>query len=248
MFEDLTTRDHKKLPVVDLYVAGFPCQPFSMNGKRRGTRESRGKIIYHVIDTIRAVKPRVFILENVSGLLTIQNGKTFQNILDALSALNYTVDHCVLNTIDYGIPQNRERVFIIGRLNGKKPHEPFVPPPTVKARPIGQFLKRLPPNPAPLGPSRVAYMRARSLDWSKPYFISGFRTEEPTRGWVRTLMTHSQPYLTSQRRYLTARECLNLQGFPEEFKIVVSETQAIKQAGNAMSVPVVAALIKTLLL
>ena len=128
---DITKRNHKDVEQLDLYVAGFPCQAFSNNGHRKGFDDVRGTLFFDVADFIRINQPKMFILENVKGLLTHDNGKTYQTITDILTncggtlngqmsldvfddGLGYHVYAQVLNTKDYGIPQNRERIFIVG--------------------------------------------------------------------------------------------------------------------------------------
>lgn len=130
-YDDLMKRDNKCAPGVDLYVAGFPCQAFSLAGKRNGFDDIRGTVFFGCADYIRQQQPSVFIMENVKGLLSHDNGRTFQTITDLLSncggtvngqisldffedGLGYHIHHAVLNTKQHGIPQNRERVFIVG--------------------------------------------------------------------------------------------------------------------------------------
>ena len=130
-YDDITTRDYKEVPQLDLYVAGFPCQSFSIAGQRKGFNETRGTLFFNVAEFIKVNQPECFILENVKGLLSHDNGKTFQTITDVLTngggtlngqmgmdtiddGLGYHVYTKVLNTKDYGIPQNRERIFIVG--------------------------------------------------------------------------------------------------------------------------------------
>jgi len=130
-YRDITTRDYKEVPKLDLYVAGFPCQSFSLAGKRKGFDETRGTLFFNVAEFIKINQPECFILENVKGLLSHDSGKTFQTITDVLTngggtlngqmgmdsiedGLGYHVYTKVLNTKDYGIPQNRERIFIVG--------------------------------------------------------------------------------------------------------------------------------------
>ena len=130
-FNDITTRNHKEVEQLDLYVAGFPCQAFSMAGKRKGFDEARGTLFFNVADFIKQNQPKCFVLENVRGLLSHDKGRTFQTIVDILSngggtqngqisldmfddGLGYHIYWQVLNTKHYGIPQNRERIFIIG--------------------------------------------------------------------------------------------------------------------------------------
>ena len=124
---DITALDMKDLPYVDLLVFGFPCQAFSMAGKRQGFDDTRGTLIYDALRYLKEHRPRYFIAENVKGLLSHDNGKTFQTIIDCLAKttnyqmslmpfdnLDYHIHYKVLNTKDFGIPQNRERIFIIG--------------------------------------------------------------------------------------------------------------------------------------
>ena len=127
-YNDITTRDHNKTPYVDLYVAGFPCQAFSMAGKRKGFDDTRGTLFFDLLQYLKAQRPKYFILENVKGLLSHNKGQTMAVILDCLAktvnrqysftmydeGLNYHIYYKVLNTKDYGLPQNRERVFIVG--------------------------------------------------------------------------------------------------------------------------------------
>jgi len=130
-YDDITTRDYKEVPQLDLYVAGFPCQSFSIAGQRKGFNETRGTLFFNVAEFIKVNQPECFILENVKGLLSHDNGKTYQTITDVLTngggtlngqmgmdtiedGLGYHVYTKVLNTKDYGIPQNRERIFIVG--------------------------------------------------------------------------------------------------------------------------------------
>lgn len=130
-YNDITTRNHKEVEQLDLYVAGFPCQAFSMAGKRKGFEEARGTLFFNVAEFILINQPKVFVLENVKGLLSHDKGNTFQTIVDILSngggtqngqisldvfedGLGYHIYWQVLNTKDYGIPQNRERIFIVG--------------------------------------------------------------------------------------------------------------------------------------
>jgi DNA (cytosine-5)-methyltransferase 1 len=130
-YEDITKRDHSEVPQLDLYVAGFPCQAFSMAGSRKGFEDTRGTLFFNVAEFIKENQPKCFILENVKGLLSHDNGKTFDTIKAVLSdnggtingqaslpfyddGLGYHIYYNVLNTKDYGIPQNRERIFIVG--------------------------------------------------------------------------------------------------------------------------------------
>ena len=127
-YDDITTRNQEETPYVDLYIAGFPCQAFSMAGKREGFNDTRGTLFFDLLKYLKAQRPKYFILENVKGLLSHNKGQTMAIILDCLAktvnsqysftmydeGLGYHVYYKVLNTKDFGLPQNRERVFIVG--------------------------------------------------------------------------------------------------------------------------------------
>lgn len=116
IYTDILKRNHKELPHVDLYVAGWPCQTFSVMGKQAGFNDpNKGTIFFECWDTIRSIKPKIFILENVKGLISHDKGNTFKVIKEYLSKLtNYNIYYDIYNTLDYGLPQNRERIYIIG--------------------------------------------------------------------------------------------------------------------------------------
>ena len=113
-YDDITTRNQKETPYVDLYVAGFPCQAFSIAGKRKGFEDTRGTLFFDLLQYIKEQRPKYFLLENVKGLINHDNGNTYTVIRKCLRELNYTIYAKVLNTKNYGIPQNRERIFIVG--------------------------------------------------------------------------------------------------------------------------------------
>lgn len=115
---DATKIKTEKLPEFQLLVAGFPCQAFSIAGKRKGFNDTRGTLFFEIARILKDKRPRHFLLENVAGLLSHDNGKTFQTILRVLTDLGYGVEWQVLNSKDFGVPQNRERVFIVGHLGG----------------------------------------------------------------------------------------------------------------------------------
>jgi len=117
-YGDITTINTKQLPDFDLLVGGFPCQSFSIAGKRKGFDDTRGTLFFDIARICAEKRPRYLLLENVKGLLSHDKGKTFQTILGVLADLGYSVEWQVLNSKNFGVPQNRERVFIIGYLGG----------------------------------------------------------------------------------------------------------------------------------
>lgn len=118
-FGDATTIDSGRLPDFDLLVGGFPCQAFSIAGKRAGFGDTRGTLFFDIARLLKDKRPRHLVLENVKGLLNHDGGKTFQTILGVLADLGYRIEWQVLNSKDFGVPQNRERVYIVGHLRGE---------------------------------------------------------------------------------------------------------------------------------
>ena len=114
-YDNIFGRNHNKLPDIDLYCCGFPCQSFSTAGKKEGFNDPRGTIFFHCYKYISLKKPKVFILENVKGLVNHDNGNTFKTIMKMCNTLiDYKIHHKVLNSKHFNIPQNRERIFIVG--------------------------------------------------------------------------------------------------------------------------------------
>ena len=122
-FGDCTKIEADKLPDFDMLCGGFPCQSFSIAGKRRGFQDTRGTMFFHIARILEVKRPKIVWLENVKGLLNHDKGETFKVIIQTLSELGYDVQWMVLNSKFFGVPQNRERVFIIGSLRGTSRQE-----------------------------------------------------------------------------------------------------------------------------
>lgn len=248
-YGDITQIKPAEIPPFDIILAGFPCQPFSMAGKKLGFEDARGTLFFDIAEKIKYHKPKVVFLENVKNLASHDKGKTFTVIVNTLKELGYSVFHKVLNARDFGLPQNRERLYIIGFL-GSVDFE-FPEAPKTKTR-VGDILDK---------------------DVDAKYTISDRLWEghqrrkrehrEKGNGFGYSLFTEDSPYTStiSARYYkdgseiliaqngknprkLTPREAARLQGFPESFQIPVSDVQAYKQFGNSVSVPVIKAIAK----
>jgi DNA (cytosine-5)-methyltransferase 1 len=150
-YGDITKIIAAELPDFDLYVGGFPCQAFSIAGKRRGFEDTRGTLFFDVARILAEKKPRNFVLENVKGLLSHDEGRTFKTIITTLAELGYYVEWQVLNSKNFGVPQNRERVFIVGHFGGipkrkifpiRENSQPDIVLPTLTARYWGGAGKR----------------------------------------------------------------------------------------------------------
>lgn len=124
-YGDITKINSTELPDFDLLVGGFPCQAFSIAGKRGGFDDTRGTLFFDIARILREKQPRLFLLENVKGLLSHDNGNTFKTIISTLDELGYDLQWQVLNSKNHGVPQNRERVFIVGHLRGTRRPEVF---------------------------------------------------------------------------------------------------------------------------
>ncbi len=260
-YDDITTRNHKKLPKLNLYIAGFPCQSFSSLGKREGFEsKNNGNIFFHCYETIKYTQPNIFILENVKGLLTHDNGNTFQTILYYLESLpGYRIYHKIYNTVDYGIPQHRERVYIIGIQSDV----PYVHPKKISLKlTVRDILEKnvddeyyytLTDHKISILNDLKTYGKIDSYDndWLANLNVSSYKRSGVKQNIVPCLLAgeggNCTYFLTSERRKLTEIEYLRLQGFPSTFNICVSRSKTYKQAGNSMSVNVLCFILKNAL-
>lgn len=204
----------------DLFVGGFPCQAFSIAGKRRGFSDTRGTMFFQIARALREKQPCFCVLENVKGLLSHDKGQTFATILTTLSELGYDAQWQVLNSKNYGVPQNRERVFIIGHLRGKRRPEVF--------------------------PIRQRNRLDNKTRKEKKQKIQTFRCLEATEYKGYSSERFDGILEGVEVRRLTPTECERLQGFPDGWTEGVSDTQRYKCLGNAVTVNVIEAIIKEL--
>lgn len=248
IYTDMTERDVSKIPPIDLYVCGFPCQPFSHAGKRRGfDDEKRGHLFWHCLEVIDVKRPSYFILENVKGLLTLDEGHTFETIIDELKALKtYDLYWDVLNTKDYGIPHQRERLFIIGIHHRTK--STFEWPEPIECPALDLFIdhtdRKKDPIPSFIQESGIL----KRLPKDAGYIDIGFpnRTFPNCHLECPCITTQGNLWCVPYKRRANIAEHLKLQGFPETFNQVVSDRQLKKQLGNTISVNVMMALFQHL--
>jgi len=249
---DITTRDPRSLPHVDLYVCGFPCQPFSYAGKRQGVEDDKGRghLFWYCLDVIRYTKPTCVLLENVKGLLTIDDGDTFETIQHELRKLSYHVEWKILNTKEYGIPQQRERLYIVAiRSTVLKKGYTFTWPEPIPMNKLTDYIDHTDTESQPI-PDFIK--RAKTLRYipKESCFIDiGFTqsTFPKSDRLCPCITTQGNTWCVPYQRKATCRECLALQGFPIDFKQVVSDRQFKKQIGNSMSVNVLEQLFTALL-
>lgn len=233
-YGDATKINARELPDFDLLVGGFPCQAFSVAGKRKGFDDTRGTLFFDIARILSEKRPRHLVLENVKGLLSHDSGKTFQTIIGVLTDLGYFVEWQVLNSKDFGVPQNRERVFIVGHLGGE---------PRRKVFPItGTAGQNIQSTKYGIRQHHVVYSR----EGLSPTLTSASdpKTTKSHNGYhVPKLQPLSKQ--AARIRRLTPLECERLQGFPDNWT-VGSDTQRYKQCGNAVTVNVVEAVMRGL--
>ena len=249
IYDDMTTRDNSELPDIDLYIAGFPCQPFSHAGQRKGMKDDRGNIFWSCLDVIKAKRPKYFILENVPGLLTHDKGKTWQTIWDSLTDLDeYSVDYKVLNSKHYGIPQNRQRLFLIGIKSKDDIDWTKIWPKHRKMDDLKNYVDWSDTNSRPI--PKYAEKQIENCNQDAYFIDLGFRNCMYTNGHLYTGTINAnchKLWCLPLQRYANVKELLKLQGFPEDFNIVVSKTQIKRQLGNSMTVNVMEAILENLL-
>lgn len=248
LFGDMCQRKLKDVPDIDLYVCGFPCQPFSVAGNREGVRDPRGTIFWECVKLIKYKRPMMFILENVRGLLSIDGGKTFEAMMHELKKIRgYHVEWKVLNTKDYGIPQNRQRVYIVGLLKKHQKNEWKWPTPTKLNQPLETYVDDSDRKQRTIQQSRNQMLLKIPKD-SRFIDISFSHEKYPNSDKIcPCLNCGGGLWCVPYHRYANTKEYLCLQGFPTSFKQVVSGPQLKKQIGNSMSVNVVAIILKILM-
>tara|TARA_R110002020_G_scaffold458719_1_gene676431 strand:+ start:81 stop:1067 length:987 start_codon:yes stop_codon:yes gene_type:complete len=246
-FGDITKVDEKDIPDHDLLFAGFPCQPFSIIGQMKGLNDTRGTLFFDIARIIKEKRPKAFILENVKQLVGHDQGRTLKVILKSLRELGYHVQYSVLNALDYGLPQKRERVLIVGHC------EPIMftyPDPIRPYKPLSEILE----NNADEKHHASEYIKEKRKESHKSSYYpsiwhenkSGNICSYPFSCALRAGASYNYLLVNGERR-LTPREMFRLQGFPDWYKIVVSDGQARRQAGNAVPVNMVKAVVQKLL-
>ena len=242
---DITKRDIDSVPDIDMYVCGFPCQPFSQAGGRKGFEDSRGNVFWSCMEVIKFKQPKYFILENVKNILRHDNGNTWKTIWGALCALSgYSVKWKILNTRNYGIPQNREIVWIVGVKEGCGAFT--WPEPVESDKPLLDYVDNTDTN-------TVMWKRKHSLDKinKNAVFVDVdflHYTNYPNAHIFSPCVVArgSSLWCVPLHRYANTKEFAGLQGFPSEFKQVVSNCQMKKQYGNSMSVNVLIKIFESL--
>jgi len=244
---DITKISAEEVPAFDILLAGFPCQPFSNAGHKKGFEDARGTLFFDICRLVDYHKPKVLFLENVKGFKGHNKGQTFQVVKDSLKNLGYSVHTQVLNAKNFGVPQNRERIYIIAFKEKNFFQFPIWQEQHVN---VGMILEEMVDDKYTLSDKLWMGHKRRKEE----HLIKG-------NGFGYSLFNHNSPYtstisaryykdgseilieqLGKNPRKLTPREAARLQGFPDDFVIPVSDAQAYKQFGNSVAVPVIRAI------
>lgn len=252
--KNLNEIDETTLPTCDILTAGFPCQPFSIAGMQRGFDDERSNVFWKILSIIRSTSPEIVILENVKNLQSHDDGNTFKIIIENLENLNYNIKYSILNTCKLtGIPQNRERIYIVCFKNRELFDKFSFDFEEVELKPIEMFLENNVSDKYYYSDTSAIY---NQLETNVTKHVSTNTIYQYRRYYVRENKTNVCPTLTANMgsgghnvpiilddkgiRKLTPKECFNFQGFPDTYKLPnLSNNKLYSLAGNAVSVPVV---------
>lgn len=249
---DITKIDAKDIPDFDILLGGFPCQAFSIIGKKEGfENETCGTLFFEIERILKEKKPKAFMLENVRNLTAHDKGNTFRVIKAHLEALGYNVYAKVLNALDFGVPQKRERIIIVGFIDDVL--FSFPDPIPVSERKTLKDILETDVDQKYYVNERIRnsrLMRLKDPNYPKPYIshenMAGSITPHPYSSCLRAGASANYILINDERRP-TEREMLRIQGFPEDFKIVVPYGHVKHQAGNSVAVPVIKAVAKQMI-
>ena len=257
---DITKIDERIIPDHNILFAGFPCQAFSISGKRGGFADTRGTLFFDVARIIKAKHPEMFLLENVKNLVRHDEGRTLSIILQTLCDLGYDVHYQLLRASDFGVPQARERIYFVGFRNKKRFDFPK-PLSKSKTKTVADILERGSVNAKVINREILMSPDQTVIDNRRPKQIGKFnkggqgeRVYSIDAAGI-TLSAYgggvagkTGAYLVDGIvRKLTVRECARMQGFPDDFLIPVSYNYALKQFGDSVSVPVLKLIMRNML-
>lgn len=266
-YQDVRFLDGKKYAnKIDLLVGGSPCQSFSVNGKRGGFEDTRGTLFYEYARIVKETQPKVFIFENVRGILNHDRGRTWEIIKNTFRQLNYNIsiktnesgqEDPILNAVDYGIPQKRERIFVVGFRNDIKLINKFNFPQKIKLKKsthdyfeniidpkyyLGQkgfeFVTTH-PSRARVGTKIMGCQKAnQQFNWNGDFIFEELEKVKNRESVLECAYVSIWNGKKGVIRKYTPRECLRLMGFDDSFKIVVNDQNMYRQSGNSIVVDV----------
>ena len=250
---------------IDIFVGGSPCQSFSHMGKRKGLDDTRGTLFYDYARLIKEIEPKVFIFENVPGMITHDNGKTWETILNVFSTMNYDIHFKIMNSLDYGIPQSRKRLFVVGFKGNKRRNFSFPKEEPLRIASSDLLEKNVDPkyyfkkkgfefvtNPKNSGRAKINSSVIRTEKRNQQFNWNGdFRFERiediNDQAILKTAYVGFYNGAQGVARKLTPRECHRLMGFGDDFIINPNDIDAYKQSGNSIVVNVLSELIKEIM-
>ncbi len=252
---DITKVDEQKIPEHDIVCAGFPCQAFSVSGKQRGFEDSRGTLFFDVARIVKAKRPKIVFMENVKNFATHDNGKTLSVVKNTMEELGYTFNYRVLNATDYGIPQKRERIYMVCFRKDLSVNEFSFPKARVLQKHVEDYLLNdenlvsdlyvdrpdtfynNQPNDKLSNTSVRLGIVNKGGQGERIYSIKGIAITLSANGGG--IFSRTGGYLVNGRpRKLHQRECARLMGFPDTYIISQNKNQAYKQFGNSVVVDV----------
>lgn len=249
---DITKIHENEIPNFDILLAGFPCQPFSNAGHKKGFKDTRGTLFFDICRIVKHHMPEVILLENVKGFKNHNKGQTFAVVRSSLEEMGYNVFSEILNAKNFGVPQNRERIYIVALKNSTK----FIfPDHSIFTKRVGDILSKTVDNKYTISDKLWAGHQRRKLEHQKKgngfgYCLFNHESEYTSTISARYYKDGSEILIdqgfSNNPRKLTPREAARLQGFPESFVIPVSDAQAYKQFGNSVAVPVIREIAKNI--
>ncbi len=247
---DITKISDQDIPDHDILFAGFPCQAFSICGDQRGFEDTRGTLFFDIARILQAKRPRAFVLENVKQLESHDNRRTLKRIIGTLQEIGYDVDYRILNALDFGLPQKRERIFIVGFLEN---HQFDWRIEKAKMKSLNEVLEENVSH---------SYYASEQIRQNRQSGIQGKEPKDKLTIWHENKGGNISPLpyscalragasynylLVNGERRLTERELLRLQGFPDSYKLSCSYQTARKLTGNSVAVPCVKAVIRSVI-
>jgi len=240
LFNDMTKRKPEKIPYVDIYVSGFPCQPFSRANKYKTSVDPRLNLFEDCLKVIQTVSPQFFILENVKTLCTLNNGSYFNEIIKRLNNIGkYSLYHKVINSKELGIPQSRDRLYIIGVLNKYKKKE-FNFPNAKPLQNINNFIDKSNKSKNEIKESNKELFK--NIPKESVFIDTGFRGAKFPNSdkWCPCITAQPNMWCVPMKRKASVKEYMWLQGFnPDDKKITLSDHRMKILIGNSMTVNVI---------
>jgi len=252
-YGDITAIPSRDIPAHDILLAGFPCQAFSIMGKRKGFADTRGTMFFEIQRILDHHHPQAILLENVKQLVTHDHGNTFATILSVLDSLGYHVKWKVLNALDFGLPQKRERVIVVGFTDQRKSDHFSFDFEKLPYR-LADILERDEDvDPSLFASDHIVAKRRAKVEGKSVFYPSVWHENKSGNISIldhacalRTGASYNYLLINGVRRP-SSRELLRLQGFPEDFKIVVSHQEIRRQTGNSVAVPMIRAVARQML-